>query len=74
MPAAVGSVAPGFLGSGGGGVGRGRVLVEMGCAGVLHLRRVHHVLSVVGQLDVSLQTITLLGGRSVGLNCQQSNV
>lgn len=54
MPATV--VAPGFFGSGGGGVRGVRVLGEVHGARVLDLRGVHYVLAVVGQLDVSLET------------------
>lgn len=52
----VGTVrAPGLLGGGSGGVSGGSELVQMSGPGVLDLRGVHYVLSVVGQLDVSLE-------------------
>lgn len=54
MPA-LGSVgAPGLLGGGSGGVCGVRVLAEVSGSCVLNLRGVHYVLSIVGQLDVSL--------------------
>lgn len=52
MPAAMGAVTPGLFGGSGGGVGGVSVLSEMSGASVLHLGRVHHILSVMRQLDV----------------------
>lgn len=71
MPA-VTTVAPGFFGSGGGGVGSSGVLGEVGGTRVLYLGRVDDVLSVVGELNVSLRASPLAVARGVSRAVSES--